>query len=218
MPVTARPLEERFWKKVDVNGPYVLDTACWLWTGGKNKAGYGSIGLGGKGAGNRNVHRVSWELHFGAIPKGFFVCHKCDNPSCVNPEHLFLGTPKDNMVDMITKGRKRSALGSDSSNSKLTEDQVLQIFNDERIYKEIAKEFNITHEQVGSIKRKKDWKHLTKDLELVIRRKRLSADLVLKVFSDVRSPDVIAKDFDISATTVLNIKNKRYHIKTTQGM
>lgn len=218
MPVIARPIEERFWKKVDVNGPCVLDTACWLWTGCTNKAGYGSIGLGGKGAGNRNVNRVSWELHFGEIPKGFFVCQKCDNPSCVNPEHLFLGTPKDNMVDMISKGRKRSALGSDSSNSKLIEDQVLQIFSDERPYKEIAKEFSITREQVSSIKHKKDWKHLTKDLECVIRRKTLSASLVLKVFSDVRSLDEIAKDFDISRTTVSNIKKKKYHSKITQDL
>lgn len=218
MPVIVRPIKERFWKKVDVNGPCILDTACWLWTGCKNKAGYGSIGLGGKGAGNRNVNRVSWELHFGSIPKGFFVCHKCDNPSCVNPEHLFLGTPKDNMVDMITKGRKRSALGSDASRSKLNEDQVLQIFSDERTYKEIAKEFNITHEQVSNIKHKKDWKHLTKDLECVIRRKTLSAALVLKVFSDVRSLDVIAKDFGICRTTVSNIKNKKYHTKITQDM
>lgn len=71
MSCQTRPIEERFWKKVDVNGPCILDTACWLWTGCKNKAGYGSIGLGGKAAGGRNAHRVSWELHFGSIPKGF---------------------------------------------------------------------------------------------------------------------------------------------------
>ncbi len=218
MPVIARPLEERFWKKVDAQGPSILDTACWLWTGCKNKAGYGSISLGGKGAGNRNVNRVSWELHFGIIPKGFFVCHKCDNPSCVNPEHLFLGTPKENMTDMIIKGRKRSALGSDASRSKLIEVQVLQIFNDERSYTEIAKEFNITHEQVGRIKRKKDWNHLTKDLECIVRRKTLSEDLVLKIFIDARSLDVIANDFGICRTTVSNIKKKKYHAKTTQGL
>ena len=122
------------------------------------------------------------------------------------------------MVDMITKGRKRSALGSNSSNSKLKEDQVLQIFSDERPYKEIAKEFSITHEQVSRIKHKKNWKHLTKDLECVIRRKTLSADVVLKVFSDVRSLDEIAKDFNISRTTVSNIKNKKYHSETTQDL
>lgn len=122
------------------------------------------------------------------------------------------------MVDMITKGRKRSALGSDVGNSKLNEAQVLRIFSDERPYNEITEEFSISYDQVLSIKSKRNWKHLTKDLERVVKRKILSVDLVLKVFRDVRSNDVIAKDFGICRSTVFNIKNKRCHVKITKGM
>jgi hypothetical protein len=75
-------------------------SSCWNWTGGKNDKGYGRLG-------NKYAHRISWEIHNGKkIPEGMFVCHHCDNPSCVNPSHLFIGTQKDNMRDMINKNRQ----------------------------------------------------------------------------------------------------------------
>jgi hypothetical protein len=93
----ARPLAERFWEKVDKSGE------CWLWTGALASNGYGRITpVTGVSAG---AHRVSYELHNGPIPKGMMVMHSCDVPSCVNPDHLSLGTAKDNMADMWTKGR-----------------------------------------------------------------------------------------------------------------
>jgi hypothetical protein len=92
-----RPLPKRFWKKVE-KGP-----DCWEWTGCKYPEGYGQISIGNKVY--RGAHRVSYELNVGPIPEGLEVCHSCDNPSCVNPDHLFVATHKENMHDMFRKGR-----------------------------------------------------------------------------------------------------------------
>lgn len=100
--VTLRPppaptFEERFWQKVNKT------ESCWLWTGAKKPKGYGVIGVGGKKSGL--AHRVSWRLASGSDPGPLWVLHRCDNPSCVRPDHLFLGTAKTNTADMVAKGR-----------------------------------------------------------------------------------------------------------------
>lgn len=92
------PVEERFWSYV-----LKLPNGCWEWQGGKVRYGYG--GFHDENHRLRFAHRYSWEMHNGPIPKGLFVCHTCDNPPCINPAHLFIGTPKDNTQDMIRKGR-----------------------------------------------------------------------------------------------------------------
>src|SRR5262245_52091786 len=95
MTIERKPLQDRFWK-------YVNKTeTCWLWTGAKHEFGYGLINKGGAGGRILRAHRVIWEWTNGPIPKGFFVCHHCDVPACVRPDHLFLGTNKDNVQDMI---------------------------------------------------------------------------------------------------------------------
>lgn len=88
--------KSRFWSKVDKSGD------CWTWTASKNHGGYGQFGANGKGY---ISHRVSWSISNGDIPKGMLICHHCDNPPCVNPDHLFLGTYQDNMDDKMRKGR-----------------------------------------------------------------------------------------------------------------
>lgn len=94
----SSPAAEKFWSKVDRRGP----EECWPWTGGCIKAGYGRICESGR---DEYTHRYSWRLHFGEIPPGLEVCHKCDNPPCCNPAHLFVGTHRDNMHDALRKGR-----------------------------------------------------------------------------------------------------------------
>lgn len=101
-----RPLYERFWAKVERCGP----DECWPWLGATHPFGYGRIGVGRRSTGDRRTetaHRVSWEINIGPVPRGKHVLHRCDNPPCVNPAHLFLGDQAENAHDMYRKGRGR---------------------------------------------------------------------------------------------------------------
>jgi hypothetical protein len=160
-----KPAPYRFAKsyiKDDVSG-------CWIWQG-KSRSGncrlYGRITVDGKIV---PAHRYSWELHNQKkIPKGVFVLHKCDNPECVNPDHLFLGTHKDNMDDKVRKGRQASgeslshprAKGSRNGLSKLTEKQAIEIFNDPRSQRLLAKKYGVSQTVIHNIKSKKTWRHI----------------------------------------------------------
>lgn len=143
-PIRPGP-EVRFWRHVT---PSEHPDECWLWQGKRNSYGYGSLSVD-KGS-SMPAHRVSFEIHHGPIPLGMSVCHSCDNPPCVNPAHLFLGTQRDNMADMAAKQR--------SGGRRLTEADIRAIRMDPRNGAEVAAEWGITRTSVHHIRRRKTWK------------------------------------------------------------
>jgi len=157
-------LAERFWAKVDKKG----QGECWEWTGAKVPGDYGVIGKGGSGSGLLLAHRVSWELVNGPIPAGKCVLHRYDNPSCVNPHHLFLGTMVDNQQDMIKKGRANKARGERQGNSKLTEQDVHEIramLARDISQTVIAEKYDVARTTIGSINTGTNWGWLKEDLQ-----------------------------------------------------
>jgi len=136
---------ERFMSKVDTSGD------CWEWTAFRLKIGYGRFGLHQK---VEQAHRVSFEHFHRKLEPGECVCHACDNPGCVNPDHLWAGSQKDNVADMTRKGRYPHRQGM---NNKIAVDQVEEIRADSRTQQEIAKSYGITQAQVSQIKLRKSW-------------------------------------------------------------
>lgn len=135
--------------KVDVG------SGCWVWTRSRDRGGYGEFRLRGKRV---RAHRYSWELKNGPVPEGMCVCHTCDNPSCVNPDHLFLGDQSVNMKDCSRKGR--AAFGERTANAKLTEDDVRSIKLDRRTTRAIATAYGVGQSTIAGIKTGRRWAHV----------------------------------------------------------
>jgi hypothetical protein len=173
----------RFWAKVDKTGD------CWLWTARLSRDGYGQFRTGGVGTPNARAHRVAWALAYGAIPEGLLVLHRCDNPRCVRPEHLFLGTSADNVADRNAKGRQATgarlnipcdrgrghrnprythpettARGERNGHARFTAEQVLEIRRlwaaGGMLQRDIAAQFGTDQAVVSLIVRRKTWAHL----------------------------------------------------------
>lgn len=148
--------EDRFWEKVQVGGP----DECWWWLAYRDKDGYGKFRFRGK---PWKAHRVAWVLTFGEIPKGLCVCHHCDEPSCVNPYHLFAGTNADNVADMVRKGRGNR--GGRHGNSKLTEGEVYEIRRlleeTDLLQRKIGEMFGVGNRTISDIARGTRWGWLT---------------------------------------------------------
>ena len=158
-----RPLTVRLWSRVDISaGP----EGCWLWQGSVNDRGYGQIRAEPVGNAIRGIktttHRAAWTLTHGHIPEGMGVCHRCDNPRCVNPSHLWLGTHAENLGDMKSKGR--AARGDRSGTARLNSKQVrvirklLQVGFCSR--SELAVLTNVSCSSINNINNKTTWGHL----------------------------------------------------------
>ena len=131
-------------------------TGCWEWAKTKNRQGYGEVWISKSGEQKKwPAHRASWTVFRGPIPDGMFVCHKCDNPPCINPDHLFIGTQADNVADSTRK--KRRAYGTRNVNAKLSRDAVEKIRSDTRSQRKIAKDYGVSQVQICNIKNGKVW-------------------------------------------------------------
>lgn len=158
---------ERFWRQVEKTD------GCWLWLGSKSARGYGKITIAGR---TLSTHRLSWVFAHGEIPAGLYVLHHCDNPPCVRPDHLFLGTAADNAADAVAKGRwttgsRNGAVlhpetrprGERHPMARLTEDQVLQMRakrDEGYTYQRLVEEFGVSKSTVANVVTRKKWRHL----------------------------------------------------------
>jgi hypothetical protein len=153
---SGKTLEERFWEKVDIRGK----DECWEWKGSRHwQWGYGHFRLFGK---IESAHRVSWMLsHNGELPD-LLVLHSCDNPPCVNPRHLSLGTNDDNMKDMAKKGRSADNHGSKNPKAKLSESDVMEIKKLKGMVSgaELGRRYGVVKEVIYDIWKGKRWAHL----------------------------------------------------------
>jgi hypothetical protein len=146
------PLAERFWQKVERS-----ECECWEWTAYRDRAGYGSFRVGGK---IHKAHRVSFMLSHGSVPSDRMIRHDCDNPSCVNPDHLRVGEHIDNMRDMVERGRGAAPAGTRHHSNILSEAQVLAIRADARKHADVAADYGVSKSTVTAIKAGRIWKHL----------------------------------------------------------
>lgn len=166
MRVNAEP-EIRFWLNVRSSRD-----GCWQWRGGvRGHMGYGAIRVGTR---KIATHRYSWSLHFGDIPDGLAVLHSCDNPKCVRPDHLFLGTDMDNARDRDTKGRRTPLRGAEHGRSVVTEEQATALMADYLAApvignrkqfgtrRRLAEKYGITEANVQNIVYGRTWNHATK--------------------------------------------------------
>jgi hypothetical protein len=155
--------------KCKILNRYKVIDECWQWQGKINESGYGALNIREEGIKTDVlVHREIFKIFKGEIPEGMLVCHTCDNPSCCNPEHLWLGTPKDNTQDMLKKNRGRHRLLTSEKRAhaagKITEDQVREIrelYKNGSSQKELQEKFKLSQSQISGIITYRFWKHVT---------------------------------------------------------
>lgn len=195
---------------VQFSGKTRINGDCIEFTRAKCPQGYGRVWYKNK---IWLSHRLSYRLSFGKFDEALFVCHHCDNPACINPDHLFLGTNRDNLDDMLRKGRSQKCQGELHSQRKLTEEEIVSIRKDERIYRLIAAEYGIAEAYVSRIKSKQTWPHVESEsvkIGYAVGERNAGAVLtesdIRQIRSDPRSNTDIANDFGVTRQNIRRIK------------
>ena len=187
---------------------------CWNWQGHCNKKGYAMLSIGGRKGLYARVSRLAYYFEYGPFDESLKACHTCDNPQCVNPNHIFLGTSKDNTDDMYKKGRESlppNFYGEEVKTAKLTEEQVLEIYNSNLNTRELSELYNVSATQIHRILTGKSWAHLNlkpKQLKHFIPEpKRELSDEDVRYIRNSKERNVeLAKQFNCDASHIGKIK------------
>lgn len=195
---------ELFWSKVE---KLATECGCWLWMGYCDENGYGGLTIARQ---RETAHRVSWRISCGEIPDGLFVCHRCDTPSCVNPNHLFLGNNLDNVTDMVSKDRE--CRGERSPFAKLTEMEVINIqirYANRESQESIASDFGVSRSHISDICSGGSWRKLQLSNLPERPKKKLLPRQVLEIkkIADNFSVIELAEKFQVSKWAIYDILN-----------
>lgn len=200
------------------------ETGCIEWIGSHDVDGYGQTEYKGK---NYRTHRLAYKIYIGSIPKGKIVCHHCDNPSCINTDHLYVGTYKDNAHDRMKRGRSNIKTGEESSASKLTRARAIELIqrrkNGERS-ETLAEDYGITIWTVNDIMKGKSWKNIDRD-SIVGASKKDSAGRIKNTKTKLSEHDVgiikyklnnksaslreLSKEFGVDRKLIMNIRDNK---------
>lgn len=216
---------DSFWNNVKKS-----DT-CWVYGKSSSRWNYGHVTINGKSV---LAHRMSYTIHYGDIPNGMIVCHKCDNPPCINPDHLFLGAHKDNSIDMSNKGRGSLKRGEKHPGAKLKEEDVKEIFklSGQLSQRAIAEKFNVTQGLVQRILKHKTWQNITSSLKSMSAvglasnqkgsnsgRAKLSekdVSIILKM-KGLKTSVQVGKEFNVTSGNIRSIWARRSWIHLTNN-
>lgn len=189
-------LSKRLYGNVKRNGK------CLEWAGNKDKNGYGRMSVHNK---STLTHRIAWELSNGPIPKGLCVLHKCDNPSCIRIDHLFLGDRIDNNHDCIRKGRanKRGLIGEEHNLAKLTDADVMAIRASDERGKDLAERYDVEQTTITDVRKGKTWQHLPVDgKHLANKNHKITEADVIAIRASGKTPAALAEEYGISTRSI----------------
>lgn len=179
-----------------------LTTPCIEFQGFRDAAGYGMVG-------SKRAHRTAFQLATGIDPTGLLVCHHCDNPPCINPEHLYLGTHQDNANDKVARNRCKPMPGSQNPAATIDEEIAQKIIDTPGTYRDVAKQFNVGYGVVRNAKRGDTWKHLDRTNVKTSRIiAKLTPEQATAIRQDPRDAVAVARDYGVSQGAILKIRKR----------